>query len=166
MKKTCFFIRDILPNPTYSVNFSYAETTPYPRELVRKIEAQFYVSKIGGGTLFVSFAPAVSKSALKSMRKTTRKFNWRNRTDLSLNEIARRYNQVLSGWINYYERYRRSALYPIWRHFNKTLVAWVMRKYKTLQRHKTRAAIFLEKIAKKEPHLFAHWREGMEGAFA
>ncbi len=54
----------------------------------------------------------------------------------------------------------------VWRHFNKTLVAWARRKYKPLQRHKTRAAIFLEKIAEKEPHLFAHWRAGMEGAFA
>ncbi|MHA7840315.1 MAG: transposase [Gammaproteobacteria bacterium] len=34
---------------------------------------------------------------LKSMRATTRKFNWRNRTDLSLNEIARRYNPILNG---------------------------------------------------------------------
>jgi group II intron reverse transcriptase/maturase len=119
-------------------------------------------------SLFVSFTPAVSKSALKSMRAKTRQFNWRNRTDLSLNEIARRFNPVLSGWLNYYGRYRRSAMYPVWRHFNKTLVAWVMRKYKPLQRHKTRAAIFLEKIAEKEPHLFAHWRgrAGMEGGFA
>jgi RNA-directed DNA polymerase len=117
-------------------------------------------------SLFVSFTPAVSKSALKSMRAKTRQFNWRNRTDLSLNEIAQRFNPVLSGWLNYYGRYQRSAMYPVWRHFNKTLVAWVMRKYKPLQRHKTRAAIFLEKIAEKEPHLFAHWRAGMEGGFA
>ena len=100
-------------------------------------------------SLFVSFTPAVSKSALKSMRAKTRQFEWRNRTDLSLNEIARRYNPVLSGWLNYYRRYRRSAMYPVWRHFNKTLVAWAMRKYKPLQRHKTRAAIFLEKNSRK-----------------
>lgn len=117
-------------------------------------------------SLFVSFTPAVSKAALKSMRSTTKKFNWRNRTDLSLNDIARRYNPVLSGWLHYYGRYQRSALYPIWRHFNKTLVAWAMRKYKRFRNRKTWASKFLENIAEKEPHLFAHWRAGMQGAFA
>ena len=117
-------------------------------------------------SLFVSFTPAVSKEALKSMRATTRKFNWRNRTDLSLNDIARRYNPVLNGWLYYYGRYQRSALYSVWRHFNRTLVAWAMRKYKRFRNRKTRASKFLESISKKEPHLFAHWRAGMQGAFA
>lgn len=117
-------------------------------------------------SLFVNFTPAVSKAALKSMRATTRMWNWRSRTDLSLNEIARRYNPVLNGWLNYFGCYQRSGLYPVWRHFNKTLVAWAMQKYKSLRGHKTRAAIFLEKILRREPHLFAHWRAGMKGAFA
>ncbi len=117
-------------------------------------------------SLFVSFTPAVSKAALKSMRATTKKFNWRNRADLSLNDIAKRYNPVLSGWLYYYGQYQRSALYPVWRHFNKTLVAWAMRKYKRFRHRKTWASRFLENIAEKEPHLFVHWRAGMRGAFA
>jgi RNA-directed DNA polymerase len=123
--------------------------------------------KVGSrNSFFVSFTPAVSKSALKSMRAKTKKCRWRSRTDLSLNEIARRFNPVLRGWMSYYGRYRRSAMYSVWRHFNKTLVAWAMRKYKPLARSKTRAAKFLEKIAEKEPQLFAHWKAGMEGSFA
>jgi len=122
-------------------------------------------------SVFMNFTPAVSQAALKSMRAMTKAFNWRNRTDLSLNEIARRYNPVLQGWLNYYGRYTRSALYPLWRHMNLTLVAWVMRKYKRFQYkrfrgRKTRAAVFLEGIAEREPRLFAHWRGGMIGAFA
>lgn len=117
-------------------------------------------------SLFISFTPAVSKAALKSMRATTRKFNWRNRTDLSLEDIARKYNPVLNGWLQYYGKYCRSALYPVWRHFNNALVAWAMKKYKHYKGHKIRASKFLEGIAKKNPHLFAHWRNGMEGSFA
>jgi len=117
-------------------------------------------------SLFISFTPAVSKSALKSMRTKIRQCNLRNRTDLSLEEIAHRFNPVLNGWLNYYGCYQRSAMYPMLRHFNKTLVAWAMRKYKALKRRKTRASIFLEKIAEKEPQMFAHWRIGMKGAFA
>lgn len=117
-------------------------------------------------SVFVNFTPAVSKTALKSMRAKTRQLNWRNRTELSLNEIARRVNPVLQGWLNYYGCFTRSALYPVWRHFNLTLVAWVRRKYKPLRRHRSRAAKFMERISEKHPELFAHWRAGMQGAFA
>lgn len=116
-------------------------------------------------SMFVSFAPAVSKVAQKSMRAKTRKTGLRNRTDLSLNEIATLYNPVLRGWIGYYGHYCRSELYSVLRHFNKTLVAWARAKYKKYRGHKTRAAIFLQNLAKREPHLFAHWKIGMVGRF-
>ena len=62
--------------------------------------------------------------------------------------------------------YYPSALYPVFRHFNRTLVAWAMRNYRRLKGHKTRASLFLENIAKKQPHLFVHWQRGTVGAFA
>ncbi|MHA7840316.1 MAG: hypothetical protein ACX932_00385 [Gammaproteobacteria bacterium] len=49
---------------------------------------------------------------------------------------------------------------------NQTLVAWAMRKYKRFRHRKVWASKFLEKISRKEPYLFAHWRAGMKGAFA
>ena len=115
-------------------------------------------------SMFISFTPAVSKTALKSMRATTRKFNWRNRTDLELKDIAKRYNPVLSGWMHYYGRYQKSGLYPVWRHFNKTLIAWAMRKYKRFRHRKVWASKFMEEIYKSNPELFMHWRAGMKGA--
>jgi hypothetical protein len=39
-------------------------------------------------------------------------------------------------------------------------------KYKTFWKKKTRAAIFVEKIARQRPELFVHWRNGIRGAFA
>jgi RNA-directed DNA polymerase len=117
-------------------------------------------------SMFVSFTPAVSATALKSMRQTTRKLNYRNRTELSLADISRLHNPILRGWLAYYGRYAPSALYPILRHFNKTLVAWAMKKFRRLKRHKTRASLFLEGIAERHPHMFVHWQRGMAGAFA
>lgn len=117
-------------------------------------------------SLFVSFTPAVSNAALKSMRQTTRKLNYRNRTELSLTDIARLHNPLLRGWLEYYGRYCRSAMYPVLRHFNKTLVAWAMKKYRRLKNHKTRASRFLEQLSESRPHLFVHWQKGMAGAFA
>lgn len=118
------------------------------------------------GTLFWSFTPAVSRAALTEMRQEIRKTNFRNRTQIGLGDIARRLNPVLRGWMAYYGRYSPSALYPVFRQVNKTLVAWAMRKYKHLAGHKTRASLFLESIAEKNPRLFAHWQKGTVGAFA
>jgi RNA-directed DNA polymerase len=116
-------------------------------------------------SMFVSFTPAVSSRALKAMRQETRRRRFRNRSDLSLEDISRVYNPVLRGWLEYYGRFCPSAMYPVLRHFNKTLVAWARRKYRRLQRHKTRAGLFMERISKRQPHLFVHWQREMVGAF-
>ncbi len=116
--------------------------------------------------LFISFTPAVSKKALTAMRQRIRKLNFRNRSELSLADISMVYNPILRGWLTYYGHFYKSAMYPVFRHFNKTLVAWAMRKYKKLKGHKIRVCRFLENIAKKEPHLFVHWQKGMVGAFS
>jgi RNA-directed DNA polymerase len=117
------------------------------------------------GKIFHNFTPAVSLGSLKAMRKKTRQLNWRNRSELSLEEIAKGYNPVLQGWLNYYGAYYRSAIYPVWQHFNMTLVAWAMKKYKKLKGHRTEARKFIENIARKESRLFVHWRQGITQAF-
>jgi RNA-directed DNA polymerase len=117
-------------------------------------------------SMFVNFTPAVSKAALNSMRATTREKNVRNRTDLSLKDIARWFNPILQGWMNYYGKYSRSALYPMLWHFNHTLVAWAVRKFRRFRQRKTWASKFMQKIAEESPQLFVHWRCGMKGSFA
>ena len=112
---------------------------------------------------FLSFSPAVSASALKSMRARIRQSNFRNKSELSLQDISRLYNPVLRGWIAYYGRFQPSALYPMFRHFNKTLLAWAMQKYKRLKGSKTRAGLFLESIAEKQAYLFVHWQQDTKG---
>jgi hypothetical protein len=117
-------------------------------------------------SLFVNFSPAVSVEALKAMRQNTRRQNFRNRTNRSLYDIARIYNPVLRGWLLYYGRFRPSGMYPVLRHFDRTLIEWAMRKYRRLKGHKTRAALFIEGIAKIQPSMFVHRQRGMVGAFA
>jgi RNA-directed DNA polymerase len=118
------------------------------------------------GSMFVNFTPAVSKVALKSMRQTTRRMNYRNRSNLSLADIARLHNPSLRGWLGYYGRFSPSAMYPVLRHFNMTLVAWAMKKFRRLKGHKIRASLFLKSLAKRCPYLFVHWQRGMVGDFS
>jgi RNA-directed DNA polymerase len=60
--------------------------------------------------LFCSFTPAVSPSALKTIRSTVRDLNIRQQTQRSLDDIASMLNPLLRGWIGYYGRYNRAAL--------------------------------------------------------
>ncbi|PAJ71580.1 group II intron reverse transcriptase/maturase [Pseudoalteromonas sp. NBT06-2] len=117
-------------------------------------------------SMFINFTPAVSKSALKSMRLKIRKLRIRMATELSIAQLAKWLNPIINGWIGYYGRFTRSALYGMCRHVNKALVRWARRKFKPLRRHKTKAMKFLEGISKQNPYLFAHWRAGMVGGFA
>ena len=117
-------------------------------------------------SLFISFTPAVSKDALKAMRRKIRTLRVRMATDMSIAQIAQWLNPLIHGWLAYFGHYCRSALYPMCRHVNKALVRWARRKFKALRRHKSRAAQFMEKIAEQNPRLFAHWRAAMIGAFA
>src|SRR5260370_37386752 len=89
------------------------------------------------GELFCSFTPAVSSSALKAMRATIRDLNIRQRTQLSLADIARKLNPLLRGWIEYYGRYAPSALSPILRSANLTLLQRPIRNSTRSSAHKT-----------------------------
>jgi hypothetical protein len=71
----------------------------------------------------------------------------------------------ISGHYAYYGRFALSALYPVLRYVNQTLVAWAMRKFKRFKAHKIRAGWFFERLAKECPDLFAHWKVGMSGVF-
>lgn len=121
--------------------------------------------KANKGYLFVSFTPSASEKSLKSMHDRIKWIGKRRNATSSLNDIAENINPVIRGWINYYGKYNRSGLYPIWRDINKALVKWAMRKFKKLN-SKTKAARFIKSIAISTPGMLAHWKEGMQGAFA
>ncbi|MCP4385409.1 MAG: group II intron reverse transcriptase/maturase [Hyphomicrobiales bacterium] len=110
-----------------------------------------------GGKIGVSFSPAASDKALKAIRQTVRGWSLHNRSDKSLDDLARMFNSHIRGWINYYGRYYKSALYPTLRHIDRTLARWAHRKFKSLRRHRRRSRHWLERIARRQPRLFAHW---------
>jgi len=114
-------------------------------------------SKNRWGKVFVSFAPAVSNEAAKKMRQEMRSWRIHLRSDKALDDLARMWNPVIRGWISYYGKFYKSALYPVLRHLDGLLVRWTMRKYKRLRRHCRRAHHWLEGVARREPRMFAHW---------
>jgi hypothetical protein len=82
-----------------------------------------------------------------------------------LADIARQINPLLRGWIAYYGRYAPSALAPLLRYVNLTLLTWLMRKFKRFTGHKIRAGRFLQRLAAGRPDPFVHWRLHITGVF-
>jgi len=114
------------------------------------------------GKHFVSFLPAVSKDAVKAMGREIRSWHIARRSDKSLGDLARMFNSIVQGWINYYGRFYKSMLYPLLRRINDHLVRWAMRKYKRLRRRERRAGELLAEASRRSPQLFAHWRIGLK----
>jgi hypothetical protein len=100
------------------------------------------------------------------MRQQIRELNLRRRTQIRLEDIAQKLNPILQGWLNYYGRFCPTAMNPMWRYINATLVAWTMRKYKRYAGRKIQASQLIGSIAIKRPKLFVHWHQSSIGAFA
>jgi RNA-directed DNA polymerase len=113
------------------------------------------------GKYFVSFLPAVSRDAVVRMQREVRSWHLPRRSDKSLQDLARMFNRIVQGWINYYGAFYKSMLYPLLRHLNRKLAMWAMRKYRRLRNRERRAMAWLREIASREPALFAHWRFGV-----
>lgn len=108
------------------------------------------------GERFITFSPAVSRKALKSMGEKIRGWKLGKRSDLTIIDMAMEINIIVQGWINYYGKFRPSGLFPIFKQLVNMQVQWVRRKYKKLRSYR-KANKWLLRMAKKEKFLFVHW---------
>jgi RNA-directed DNA polymerase len=117
--------------------------------------------KSRSGRLFVGFTPAVSDTAAKAMRQRLKRWRLHLWTNATLRDLADAINPVVQGWINYYGRFHKSRLtITVLARINTYLVRWIRRKYR-LRRSWPKARRLLAHVARREPHLFAHWRHGV-----
>jgi RNA-directed DNA polymerase len=110
------------------------------------------------GELFTSFLPAISDDAAKKMRRTIKRWRIHLWNGASLKEIAREYNSIVHGWVNYYGKFYPSMLAKSLRRIDEYLVRWAWRKYKRIRGRRKQAWEFLAGVVTREPKLFAHWR--------
>ena len=110
---------------------------------------------------FINFSPAISNEAGKSIREEIRSWNLHLRSDKQLEDLSRMFNPKIRGWLQYYGRYYRSALYPYMRQLDRSLARWAYRKYKKLRGHQRRATHWIARISRRDSKLFAHWQMGV-----
>lgn len=109
---------------------------------------------------FTGFLPAISKNSLKDIMRKVRSWRLHLKSNRDIVDLSKMFNSKIRGWFNYYGKFYKSALYPIWRQINQYLSKWVMRRCKKFRHHKTRASKWLKKVAITNSCLFVHWSEG------
>ncbi|MFD8220001.1 group II intron maturase-specific domain-containing protein [Streptomyces sp. NPDC059697] len=117
------------------------------------------------GRMFLAFMPAVSKDALNRMSEEVRRWRLHRRPNFTFVGLAKEINPIVAGWMNYYGRFYRSALYPLLARINAYLVRWIRRKYKRLAGLR-KAIECMRGIAKRYPRLFAQWKWTTEASIA
>ena len=100
------------------------------------------------GKFFINFSPAVSNQAAKAIRDKFRSWKLPQRSDKAIEDLSRMFNPIIRGWIQYYGRYYRSALYPTMRELDRDLALWAKQKYKKLRRHLRRATHWIARISR------------------
>lgn len=110
------------------------------------------------GKHFVNCSPAISATAAQAIRTEVRSWKLPQRSDKAIEDLSRMFNPIVRGWLQYYGRYYRSALYSPMRQLDRDLTLWAAQKYKTLRRHLRRASHWLARLRKRTPELFAHWQ--------
>lgn len=128
------------------INFDFLGYTFRPRLVKSKY-----------GKYFSSFTPAISKKAANAIKQKMRDWKLHLKCNRTLEEISEWINPVLRGWINYYGKFRKTALSPIFSLLNVRLIKWAKHKYKSLKNQTMKARRWLGKIVKEKPKLFAHW---------
>ncbi len=108
------------------------------------------------GKAFTSFLPAVGAEALKAMGQRLRSWRIHMRTRDDLGELAAWINPIVAGWMTYYGRFYRSALYPFLQRVNTYLARWARKKYKRLRSFK-RFRAWWTGLLDRDPGLFRHW---------
>jgi group II intron reverse transcriptase/maturase len=109
------------------------------------------------GNRFTGFGPAISDAAMARLSAEVRSWRLHRHTTLTPAELARWINPVVRGWMNYYGRFYRSALYPLLGRINHYMMRWLRRKYRRLRTLAALTAAWNRAI-RQSPGTYAHWQ--------
>lgn len=107
------------------------------------------------GQLYRKCMPGASQKAMRKITQAIKEWRVHRSSGASVEELARRHNATLRGWITYYGKFwYRNFSYRLWSVFQSRLVKWAKMKYRISNR---KAERMLLRLRKSNPDLFAHW---------
>ena len=106
------------------------------------------------GKIFTNFLPEASEAAQKQLRSKLKALKLRCNTHYRVQDLTERLNPIVGGWLNYFGRYGKKAIWRMYFYVEGLLIHWVMHKYR---KSKRRAVHWLRMLRRAAPRLFAHW---------
>jgi len=82
------------------------------------------------GEMINTFTPAISDKAKTKIKDVIRSLKIYNYTSCSEKDLAKMLKSKITGWINYYGKFRKSELYEVFAVLNNAIVKWIKKKYK------------------------------------
>ena len=112
------------------------------------------------GKFRVNFLPAISREAIQNICGKLKLMNLKRLSGSPIDKLAEIVNPFYRGWINYFGKFSRSSMKPIFRQLELELIAWAIRKYKRFRYHKLKAIRWLGDVYKRNPNMFVVWVYG------
>ncbi len=151
LKTKIVYCKDYRRNSTFgNIQFDFLGFSFQPRTNKSKRD----------GKLFLGFDLAISKQSRNKIVEELRDSKFNRWTTAKIEDIADMLNPKITGWINYYGKYRRWALSGVFRRLQSRLAAWILNKYKRLKKSLNKAYELLTKIRTSNVTLFEHWKRG------
>jgi RNA-directed DNA polymerase len=108
------------------------------------------------GQLILGFTPAVSRKAAKRIRMEINSWKWAAWVHSEMDDILRYSRDKIRGWVGYYGKFGLGPIQWVLLHFDKKLIRWAKRKYKSLRTY-AQALRRVMAFQKRNPALLAHW---------
>lgn len=112
------------------------------------------------GGMFVGYDCAISSSSRKRITEEIKRTSFHKWSDVPIEELAKKFNSKLRGWLNYYGKYKRHEMNRVFRVFHFRLMKWVLNRYKSLKGSRVRAYQWIRALRKERPNTFYHWSVG------
>jgi len=113
------------------------------------------------GKLFLGYDCAISISSKKRIADKMEELNIEGLTYKSIVGVAQFLNPYIRGWVNYYGKFRKSAMNSIFQWLNKRLIRWARKRYKRYKTSIRRAYQWFTRVREQFPGLFYHWQIGL-----
>ena len=111
--------------------------------------------------IFISFDCAISKAKQTKIKDAIRSTRLQRASNATIREIAQALNPMIQGWLNYYGKFRKSAMRGVFYSLNERLAHWVHNKYKSINWRQSFE--WIRRQIKLTPTMFAHWKAGFVG---
>ena len=112
------------------------------------------------GKLFLGFDCAISIGSKKRIADKMKELNIDHLSHNSIVGVAKFLEPYIRGWINYYGRFRLTALKPIFQLLREYLVKWARKRYKRYKTNLNKAYDWLKRVKEQFPNLFYQWKLG------